>query len=109
MYRIGIDLGGTNIAAGIVDKDLNLLYTASVPTGADRAPALIMDDMAALCRKLCADHDIALSEIESIGIASPGIANHDTGVVEYANNLPFRKFPIAQMLRERLGVERIRL
>ena len=87
MYRIGIDLGGTNIAAGIVDKDLNLLYTASVPTGADRDGALIMDDMAELCRKLCADHNIALSEIESIGIASPGIANHDTGVVEYANNL----------------------
>ena len=109
MYRIGIDLGGTNIAAGIVDKDLNLLYTASVPTGADREGALIMDDMAELCRKLCADHNIALSEIESIGIASPGIANHDTGVVEYANNLPFRKFPIAQMLRERLGIERVRL
>jgi glucokinase len=109
MYRIGIDLGGTNIAAGIVDKDLNLLYTASVPTGADRDGALIMDDMAELCRKLCADHNIALSEIESIGIASPGIANHDTGVVEYANNLPFRRFPIAQMLRERLGIERVRL
>lgn len=109
MYRIGIDLGGTNIAAGIVDKDLNLLYTASVPTGADRDGALIMDDMAELCRKLCADHNIALSEIESIGIASPGIANHDTGVVEYANNLPFRKFPIAQMLRDRLGIERVRL
>ena len=109
MYRIGIDLGGTNIAAGIVDKDLNLLYTASVPTGADREGALIMDDMAELCRKLCADHNIALSEIESIGIASPGIANHDPGVVEYANNLPFRKFPIAQMLRDRLGIERVRL
>ena len=109
MYRIGIDLGGTNIAAGLVDKDLKLLWQDSVPTGADRAPELIMDDMAALCKKLCADHNVALSDIESIGIASPGIANHDTGVVEYANNLPFRKFPIAQMLRERLGVERIRL
>ena len=107
MYRIGIDLGGTNIAAGLVDKDLNLLWQDSVPTGADRAPELIMDDMAALCKKLCADHGVALSDIESIGIASPGIANHDTGVVEYANNLPFRKFPIAQMLRDRLGVERI--
>ncbi|MBQ7322016.1 MAG: ROK family protein [Clostridia bacterium] len=109
MYRIGIDLGGTNIAAGLVDKDLNLLWQDSVPTGADRAPELIMDDMAALCKKLCADHNIALADIESIGIASPGIANHDTGVVEYANNLPFRQFPIAQMLRDRLGVERIRL
>ena len=88
---------------------MNLLYTASVPTGADRDGALIMDDMAELCRKLCADHNVDLSEIESIGIASPGIANHDTGVVEYANNLPFRKFPIAQMLRDRLGIERIRL
>ena len=109
MYRIGVDLGGTNIAAGIVDKDLNLLWQDSVPTGADRPADLIMDDMAALCKKLCADHGIALSEVESVGIASPGIANHDTGVVEYANNLPFRKFPIAQMLRDRLGIERIRL
>ena len=83
MYRIGIDLGGTNIAAGLVDKDLNLLWQDSVPTGADRAPELIMDDMAALCKKLCADHNIALADIESIGIASPGIANHDTGVVSF--------------------------
>lgn len=107
MYRIGVDLGGTNIAAGIVDENFKLLFTDSVPTGADRAPALIMDDMAALCRKLCADHGIELGEIESIGIATPGIANHDTGVVEYANNLPFRKTPIADMLRERTGVARV--
>lgn len=107
MYRIGVDLGGTNIAAGIVDENFKLLFTDSVPTGADRAPALIMDDMAALCRKLCADHGIELREIESIGIATPGIANHDTGVVEYANNLPFRKTPIADMLRERTGVARV--
>jgi len=109
MYRIGIDLGGTNIAAGLVDSQMNLLWQDSVPTGADRAPELIVDDMAALCKKLCADHGVALTDVESVGIASPGIANHDTGVVEYANNLPFRQFPIAQMLRERLGVERIRL
>ena len=109
MYRIGVDLGGTNIAAGLVDKDLNLLFQDSVPTGADRPAELIIDDMAALCKKLCADHGVDLSEVESVGIASPGIANHDTGVVEYANNLPFRKFPIAQMLRDRLGIERVRL
>ena len=109
MYRIGVDLGGTNIAAGIVDKDLNLLWQDSVPTGADRPADLIMDDMAALCKKLCADHGIALSEVESVGIASPGIANHDTGVVEYANNLPFRKFPIGPMLSERLDGKKVYL
>ena len=62
---------------------------------------MIVNDMAKLCRTLCEEARVELSEIVSVGIASPGIANHDTGVVEYANNLPFINFPIASMLSER--------
>lgn len=109
MYRIGVDLGGTNIAAGIVDEEYKLLLSDSVPTGAEREPALIVDDMAALCRRLCENFGIALSDVASVGVATPGIANHDTGVVEYANNLPFRRLPLAQMLKDRLGVEQVRI
>ena len=101
MYRIGVDLGGTNIAAGLVDESYKIVRKKSVPTGADRAPELIVNDMAKLCRTLCEEARVELSEIVSVGIASPGIANHDTGVVEYANNLPFINFPIASMLSER--------
>ena len=101
MYRIGVDLGGTNIAAGLVDESYKIVRKKSVPTGAERAPELIVDDMARLCRTLCEEARVELSEIASVGIASPGIANHDTGVVEYANNLPFINFPIASMLSER--------
>ena len=101
MYRIGVDLGGTNIAAGLVDESYKIVRKKSVPTGAERAPELIVDDMARLCRALCEEARVELSEIVSVGIASPGIANHDTGVVEYANNLPFINFPIASMLSER--------
>lgn len=101
MYRIGVDLGGTNIAAGLVDESYKIVRKKSVPTGAERAPELIVDDMARLCRALCEEARVELSEIASVGIASPGIANHDTGVVEYANNLPFINFPIASMLSER--------
>ena len=36
MYYIGIDLGGTNIAAGITDTEGNILYKGSLPTGASR-------------------------------------------------------------------------
>lgn len=109
MYRIGIDLGGTNIAAGLVGDDKLIKRKLSIPTGAERAPEYIMDDIAALCRSLAAEEGIALSEIVSAGIATPGIANHDTGVVEYANNLPFRKLPMAQMLRERTGISVVRI
>ena len=109
MYRIGVDLGGTNIAVGLVDEEKKLVKKKSVPTGAERPAEQIVDDIAAVCRALCTEAGVPLSEIASVGIATPGIANHDTGVVEYANNLPFRKPPLADMLRERLGVERVKI
>ena len=109
MYRIGVDLGGTNIAVGLVDEEKKLVKKKSVPTGAERPAEQIVDDIAAVCRALCTEAGVPLSEIVSVGIATPGIANHDTGVVEYANILPFRKLPLADMLRERLGVERVKI
>lgn len=109
MYRIGVDLGGTNIAAGIVDKDYNIISKDSVPTKAERTAEEIIADMAGLCKKLCADAGIALSDIESIGVASPGIVDNDSGMVLYANNLPFRKLPLAKMLRELTGIENIKM
>jgi glucokinase len=107
MYRIGIDLGGTNIAGGLVNENYQIVRKDSVPTNAQRDPALIVDDIAMLCKKICADEGLELSAIEAVGIASPGIANHDDGVVEYANNLPFRQFPICAMLRERTGIKNV--
>ena len=104
MYRIGIDLGGTNIAAGIVNEKYEIVYQNSIPTGSDRDSDAIMEDMAALCHKLCAESGISIEEIASVGIASPGIANHDDGVVEYSCNLPFRKYPICAKIKERFPV-----
>ena len=88
MYRIGIDLGGTNIAAGIVNEKFEIVCKASIPTGAERSAAEITADMAAICHTVCEKAGIAPSEIESVGIASPGIANHDDGIVEYCCNIP---------------------
>ena len=109
MYRLGVDLGGTNIAVGLVDENMTLVAKKSTPTGADRAGELIVDDIAMLCKTICEENGVALSDIACIGIATPGIANSATGVVEYANNLPFRQFPIADLLKERVGVANIKI
>ena len=82
MYRIGVDLGGTNIAAAIVSEDYKIIKKMSVPTLRERDTSFIMDDMAKLCRDLCDEAEISLDDIEAIGIASPGVANHTDGVVE---------------------------
>ena len=104
MYKIGIDLGGTNIAAGIVDENYKIIAKGSVPTGADRDAEAIIKDMGALCNKLLADAKISVSEVAYAGIATPGTANRDEGIVEYANNLPFVMFPIAAELQKHLKV-----
>ena len=106
-YRIGIDLGGTNIAAGLVDENANIIRKCSIPTGASRAPEAIVDDMAALCHRLVNEQGISIDDVEFVGVATPGIADRDNGVVVYANNLPFRHLPISKMLQERFPVAKV--
>ena len=89
MYYIGIDLGGTNIAAGVVDDDHNIIVKSSVPTGASRPADEITADIAKLCISVAAQAGLTIDEIEYIGIATPGSAKCDTGEILYANNLPF--------------------
>ena len=107
MYYIGVDLGGTNIAIGIVDKDLHIIEKGSVPTNPNRDPELIIKDMAALAARLLEKQGIPLSEVAYAGIASPGIANGETGIIELANNLPFRMFPIAEIFKKYLPVKNV--
>lgn len=68
-YRIGIDLGGTNIAAGIVDENLRIIKKASIPTAAPRGAKEICCDMVSLSRRLCEEADLSFgTDIGSIGI-----------------------------------------
>lgn len=107
MYNIGIDLGGTNIAAGLVDENYNIVKKLSVETLASRPADEITKDMAKLCQRLCDESGISVSDLKSVGIATPGMADCDHGVVIYANNLPFLNYPIADRLKEFFPVETV--
>ena len=107
MYYIGIDLGGTNIAVGIVDESFKIVKKGSTPTLVNRDPELIIADMGKLCLELLAETGIGLEEVVFAGIAAPGSVNPRTGIIEYANNLPFLRFPIADTLRKYLPVRKV--
>ena len=107
MYRIGIDLGGTNIVAGIVDKDFKIVAKLSTPTNANRSASDITKDIASLCKNVCSENNIDFADVDAIGIASPGAVNNKTGVVEYSCNLPFRSYPIVDELKRLTGKESI--
>ncbi len=105
MYRIGVDLGGTNIAVGLVDEEYNIVIKKSTPTKAERHPDEIAADIAMLCEKVCAEQGIDIADIANIGVATPGIADCDAGEVVYSCNLPFRKYPLAKKVAQKLGVD----
>lgn len=109
MYTIGIDLGGTGIKAGLCDANLNIIDKDSCPTLAHRSGEEIVADMADLAKNLIARNHLTLNDIEYLGIATPGIANSRLGMVEYANNLPFKNFPVAEVFKKYLPVSRIYL
>ncbi len=98
MYYIGVDLGGTNIAVGICNDKFEIVKKGSTPTKPERGADPIIEDMAALCRKLVEECGITLDDIGWAGVATPGTANSETGVVEYANNIPFLGYPLAEKL-----------
>lgn len=98
MYYIGVDLGGTNIAAGIVNQEGNIMYQESVPTGTGGSAA-IAERIAALVNQILAHEGMKAEEVEAIGIGVPGTANQETGLVEYANNLGMEDEPFLQLLK----------
>ncbi len=99
MYYIGIDLGGTNIAAGVVDETGRICASAETPTLAKRPYNEIIRDMAAVSRKAMEKAGIAEKQIESIGIGIPGVADADGNVI-FCTNLGWHDIPLRKELQQ---------
>ena len=105
MYYLGIDLGGTNIVAGVVDEDGNVIVKASCKTNVPRPQEAICDDMAAVAMKALESAGLTKNDINYVGIGAPGAVNASTGVIEFTNNFQFHNWEISRMMQERLDME----
>ena len=94
-YYVGIDLGGTNIVAGVVDEQYNILAKASTKTNCPRPDREIAKDIQAV-----ENAKLTMDQIEWVGIGTPGIANSRDGVIEYSNNLGFVNTPMVKYIQE---------
>lgn len=100
MYYIGIDLGGTNIAAGIVDENGKIIHKDSIPTRRERKDEEIVRDMGLLAVKLLKDAGIDKKDVQSIGVGSPGTPDNNKGIIVYSNNIKFYNTPIRSVIQE---------
>lgn len=103
MY-LGIDLGGTNIAVGIVSEDGKILAKGSTPTKSERGYQAIVKDMADLSFELIEKAGISVSDITAAGIGSPGSVDSKNGAIYYANNLGFKNTPLRKELQKYINV-----
>lgn len=104
MYRIGIDLGGTNIKVGIVNKKNEIIIQCHALTNADRPASAIVDDMVGLCKQLMKESGITLSKIAGLGIGSPGAIDSAKGIVIYSNNFSWTNVPLLEMMKTQLRI-----
>ncbi len=102
-YYVGIDLGGTNIVAGVVDESYKIIAKASTKTNCPRPEKEIAEDMAKMALEAVKNAELTLDDIEWIGIGTPGIANSKTGIIEYSNNLGFKDTPMVEYITEFIG------
>jgi glucokinase len=98
-YYVGIDLGGTNIKAGVVDEHGQIQTQDSIKTRAERDQVAIIQDMGQLAAKVTREADLKEEDIQAIGIGSPGTPNNEAGTLIYANNLPFHHAPMRSEIR----------
>jgi glucokinase len=100
MKYLGVDLGGTNISAGIVEEDLSITAEESCKTEVPSSKEKICDNIIQLIGKVLEKAGLKLGDIPWIGIGCPGAINIKSGVVEYSANLLLSNWPIVDMLYE---------
>ncbi len=98
MYSIGIDLGGTKIAAGLVNEKNEIVAKASCPTEPEKGNDTVVANIAALIKKVMAEKNLTDADVEFVGIASPGALDCANGIVDRACNLYMEKYPLADNL-----------
>jgi glucokinase len=103
MYTIGIDVGGTNLKAGLVNDRFEIEATAKMPLRWESAEKFA-DDLVSLAKAAAAEKGVALDEIGCIGIGVPGQVDNKKGLIVKTVNIPIRDLPIAEMMRKQWDV-----
>lgn len=102
MYNIGIDMGGTHTAVGLV-QNLELIDLIEFGTNMSEGASCYVEELAINIENLMEKNGIVWEDIFSIGMGVPGSANKENGMIEYANNLGFSNVPFERMISKRLN------
>ena len=107
MWYVGIDVGGTNIKAGVVDENGQLKSKVSLKTGVERGSEAVMVTMAEAAGMAVEQAGLEMGDITAIGVGIPGVLDPATGIVPFCTNLGWHDVPVIERMVELTGVDDI--
>ncbi|MDO3411113.1 ROK family protein [Saccharibacillus sp. CPCC 101409] len=104
MIAIGIDIGGTKIALGLVDETGKVLAQTSLKTDPDKKPAQLIGEVADAVNAMLAERNVSPDEVKGIGVGAPGPLDAKHGRLDSPPNLPaWHGFGVVEELRKHFG------
>ncbi|MBV9832671.1 MAG: ROK family protein, partial [Marmoricola sp.] len=97
-HTIGVDVGGTKIAAGLVDADGTVLATERRESPA-KHPTEIVRTIGGLVARLADGQDV-----EAVGVSAAGFVDKDRATILFAANLAWRGEPLKKLLEDETGL-----
>ena len=104
-YKIGVDVGGTNVKVALVDKSGSIVYSDTVPTRAEMGYEYTISNIIKAIQSLMKESKTSKDLIEGIGFGFPGQIDCDNGIVRLAPNIPgWIDIPIADIVSKEFGI-----
>lgn len=102
--NLGIDIGGTNIGAGLVDENFNIVYRIEIPTDKDKGYDYIESKIIEIVEKMILKSLELNENIDSIGIGVPGVVDSTGDYIIDCTNLHWKDVPLGKNLRSRFNI-----
>ena len=106
-YAIGVDIGGTNAPASIVDESGKIIHTIDKKTIAEGGPDTVIASIASSIKDLMKyfNSNVTGGEVVGVGIGAPGMLDHKKGEIIISPNLPqLRNIPIASLINKEVKI-----
>ena len=104
-YRIGVDIGGTNVKIALVDKNGEISFPKTVPTRAEMGYEYTVGNIIQSIKELIEEAKIEKGALEGIGFGFPGQIDCDKGIVRILPNIPgWINVPIAEIMQKEFNV-----
>ena len=106
MYYIGIDVGGTNLVAGLVDEAGHILNKVSTPVAKNMTAQQFGKELVRMSRRLCEVGEVDFGAVEAVGIGLPGVVDNRSGLFVQNPNMPFsdKNVPLREVFHEEWDV-----